>query len=437
MPCQCNSCRSEALRLGLSSESCNFCNAEISVTKNKDVWYQFVGKSVACEPCFKKHYKICRICGMTLPSSEMASEDINFRGENICICQKCATSQFKTCGSCSKLSYKGDLTRHGELHYCYECFSARFETCHVCHKIHPKEEVQNKIWQGQAVACNKCFSWHGPIIRYEHTANMEKRGKGPLFYGIELEVEVADHVKESRGPKAQQVLDCFDKGFVTLKEDRSIMEDCGFEIVTAPAERRIHEEIWNKFFDKLPDGLAGDTSTKCGLHIHASRAALSLLGIGKMLVFLNDEGNKPFVECIANRSTNKYCKVYKKNYADTMAMPTGRNEDRHEALNLQNSHTVELRIFKSTLKRESFLKALEFFDALIHFSMCGNYSISHCRLVDNFVKYVDEYKHDYPHLQAFILARWVEAEKKAKDKNDPAVKWINKYGFGIDGPAER
>src|SRR4051812_23969537 len=196
MPCQCNSCRSEALRLCLSSEACSFCNAEINVTKKSDVWYQFVGKAVACEPCFKQHFKICRICGDTKAANEMATSDINFRGESICVCRKCAASQFKTCGSCSKLSYKGDLTRHGELFYCYECFTARFETCHICHKVHPKEEVQNKIWKGQAIACNKCFLWHGPIIRYEHTVNMPMRGKGPLFYGIELEVEVADHVKE-------------------------------------------------------------------------------------------------------------------------------------------------------------------------------------------------------------------------------------------------
>jgi hypothetical protein len=143
------------------------------------------------------------------------------------------------------------------------------------------------------------------------------------------------------------------------------------------------------------------------------------------------------VECIANRTTNKYCKVYKKNYGDTTAMPTGRNEDRHEALNLQNSHTVELRIFKSTLKRESFFKALEFTDALIHFCMCGNYSIPHCRSVDNFIVYVEQNKHDYPHLWAFILSRWLEAEKKIKDKNDPKIKWVNKYGFGKDGPPER
>jgi hypothetical protein len=156
-----------------------------------------------------------------------------------------------------------------------------------------------------------------------------------------------------------------------------------------------------------------------------------------MLVFLNDEANKEFVECIANRTANKYCKIYKKDLKDTMAMPTGRNEDRHEALNLQNSHTVELRIFKSTLKRESFFKALEFTDALIHFCMCGNHSISHCRSVDNFIAYVEQRKHDFPHLHAFILARWLEAEKKGKGKNELAVKWLNKYGFGKDGPAER
>src|ERR1039458_9677270 len=62
MPCQCPSCRSESLRMGLSSEQCSFCKSAINVATNTDVWYQFIGDKVTCEPCYKKSYKVCRIC---------------------------------------------------------------------------------------------------------------------------------------------------------------------------------------------------------------------------------------------------------------------------------------------------------------------------------------------------------------------------------------
>lgn len=424
MPCQCSSCRSEALRMGLSAEQCDFCKKEINVAVDKNVWYQFIEEKISCEPCYKKNYKVCRICGKTHLITDMSESGVNFRGENISVCKKCATTQFKLCGDCAKLSYKGDLTKHDDKHYCHECFVARFETCQVCRKIYQKSEVTHKVWRDSHKACDKCYAWFGPIIRYEHTTYLPMRGKGPLYYGIELEVEIEGHVKEKRGAKAQEIMDAFEKEYLVLKEDRSI--NCGFEICTAPSELKFHMDYWGKYFQKPATGLAAFSTEGCGLHVHASRAALSFLGIGKMLVFVNDEKNKPFIECIAGRQTNDYCRVYKKKHTDCSPIQSGRNEDRHEAINLQNSRTVELRIFKSTLKPESFYKALEFTDALVHFCMCGNFSIGYCKSVDNFVNYVQANRKDWPHLWAYILVKWLKSKDSPK-----AEKWINKYGFGI------
>ena len=422
MPCQCSSCRSEALRMGLSTENCSFCKTEINVAKNAVVFYQFIEDKISCEECYKKNYKVCRICGRTHILSEMNETDINFRGENISVCKKCATTQFNVCNSCEKLSYKLDLTLFDKNYYCHDCFTAQFEYCQVCNKIYPKGEVKYRVWNGTHVSCKKCYAWHGPIIRYEHTHYLPKLGAGPLYYGMEIEVEIADHVKDKRGAKANEVLTLFDKDYMVLKEDSSIT--CGFEICTCPAEIPFHIKSWDRYFEKPPGNLAAFTTEKCGLHVHASRAALTFLGIGKMLVFVNDEKNKSFIECIAQRQTNDYCRVYKKNPGDSMAIPRGRREDRHEAINLQNVPTIELRIFKSTLKRESIYKALEFTDALVHFCMCGNFSISHCKSVDNFVNYVQANRKNWPHLWAFLLVKWL----KAKDpKNE---KWITKYGYG-------
>jgi len=141
-----------------------------------------------------------------------------------------------------------------------------------------------------------------------------------------------------------------------------------------------------------------------------------------MLVFVNDANNKGFIECIAGRTANNYCKIQKKKHGDAQR-PGHQHEDRHEAINLMNPHTIEFRIFKGTLKRQSFFKALEFCDALIHFCLLGQNSIKHCRSVKNFIQYVDENKKTYPHLWAFICVKFKSSDEESK-------KWINKYGFG-------
>jgi len=423
MTCQCSSCRSESLRMGFSTEQCSFC--QISITK--DTWYQFIGDKISCEKCYKINYKICRICGKTHLKDDIAPADINFRGEAIVVCNKCLAEQFKICLSCGKPHYRGDLLRNGDQWYCQECFHARFDTCPVCKKIYVKGKVNHRIYNNSSPCCFDCFGTFGPIIHYEHTTYLQKKGKEPNYLGVELEVEIADHIKTKRGHKALEVLNKLgvdtsefrvkEVDFAVVKEDSSLT--CGFEICTCPATLKVQKKTWGKFFESRPDNLISGTVEKCGLHIHCSRQPLTLLTIGKMLVFVNDVINKPFIECIAGRSANNYCKISKKKHGDCLIQPRNR-EERHEAINLMNRETVEFRIFKGTLKAQTLFKAMEFCDALIQFCMSARHSISYCRVVENFIKFVETNKKIYPHLHAFILIKWL------KQNND----WVKKYGFG-------
>ena len=423
MACQCSSCRSESLRTGLSTEQCSFCKINIT----KETWCQFIGDKISCEKCYRVNYKVCRICGKTHLKDAMAPADINFRGEIISVCNKCLSEQFKVCSSCGKPHYKGDLIRNADQWYCQECFHAQFDTCPSCRKVFNKGQVNHRIYSSGSPCCFDCFGAFGPIIRYEHTTYLHTKGKEPHFMGVELEVEVADHIKTKRGHIALEVLNKLgvdtsefrvkETDFAVVKEDSSL--NCGFEICTCPASIEVQKKTWNKFFERRPDNLISGIAEKCGLHIHCSRKPLSLLAIGKMLVFVNEAVNKPFIECIAGRSANNYCKISKKKHGDCLHQPQ-RREERHEAINLMNRDTVEFRIFKGTLKAASLLKALEFCDALIHFCMSAQHSISYCRSVGNFIKFVESNKKSYPHLYAFILAKWL------KQSNE----WVKKYGFG-------
>ena len=90
-----------------------------------------------------------------------------------------------------------------------------------------------------------------------------------------------------------------------------------------------------------------------------------------MLLFVNSRENAKFITVIAGRNANRFCKIQDKVLGDYR-----RARDRYEALNLTNKGTVEFRIFRGTLKRESLFKSLEFCDALLHFCLENGCSIS-------------------------------------------------------------
>jgi len=185
--------------------------------------------------------------------------------------------------------------------------------------------------------------------------------------------------------------------FVVLKEDSSIGDD-GYEIVTAPATLEAHREHWDRFFARPPSDTYSWKSGKCGMHVHVSRRPLSQLTICKIGAFLHE--NKAFTESVAGRDCDRWAKVYKKSKRSDY-----RHEgDRYEALNLQNGATIEFRIFRGTMKRESFYKNLEFVHALVYY--CKGSESGLAKLTPNdFAKYVRANRKLYPNLDNWLVTR--------------------------------
>lgn len=323
-------------------------------------------------------------------------------------CASCFDEKNILCSHCGYGCQKVDIRQFDGSSYCNVCYDSMF-TCVSCNKRLFKNRLMDKS------LCRQCWEEERRAINPDHLAKvpLDFKGKGPYFFGVELEVEV-DEKLNRRAAYAKDILKLFD-GFVIAKHDGSIKDKntgriVGFEIVTVPASREYQTDKWNYFFDNKPKGLRSFDTTTCGLHFHVSRNPLTQLQIAKMLVFVNSEENQPFIITIAGRSPNNFCMVQKKEYQNARVDPSHQN--RYEALNLNNKDTVELRIFRGTTKRESFFKSFEFFDALIHFCGNGTSSIKDCTRVDKFIEYVKLHKKDYLHLWAFICARWLREENK-------------------------
>jgi DNA primase catalytic subunit len=190
-----------------------------------------------------------------------------------------------------------------------------------------------------------------------------------------------------------------------LKHDSSIGR--GFEIVTAPATLEAHREQWRAFWRSNPTShLTGYESGSCGMHVHISRP--SALVTGKMIVFLNSTENADFVRVIAGRSNSTWAKVC----SSKKVTDWNKSYDRYEALNVMNSKTVELRIFRSTLKESSFWKNLEFTHALLHFARTASID---SLTVDSFLAFIcqSDNRKQYRNLIAFLVRKGYAMPVKA------------------------
>lgn len=386
--------------LNFMGKTCSHCGVEATSLTIADT-------KLFCPPCLSALYFLCSCC-QDYKSTTVRRIVRSEGGYGKLLCPTCFDDTNVLCAHCGYGCKKADGRQFDGKTYCNVCYDAMF-TCVSCNQ----RLFKDRLYQDNL--CRGCYEDERRAINPDHLAKapLEFKGKGPFFYGIELEVEVDERLQR-RAQYAKDILKLFN-GFVITKHDGSIKDPktgriVGFEIVTAPASRDYQTDKWNYFFDNKPKGLRSYDTQTCGLHFHVSRRALTQLQIAKMLLFVNSEQNQPFITMIAGRTANKYCKIQKKAWGNAR-IPAG-SQDRYEALNLNNKDTVEIRIFRGTTKRESFFKSLEFYDALIHFCGNGEASIRDCTRVDKFIEYVKLNRKDYLHLWAFICARWLREETK-------------------------
>ncbi len=345
------------------------------------------------------------------PNSQMSS--VGRHGRERMVCEAVATADYRECNH-------------------YGCLMPRRGGRHVSHVGWVSEDAIDN--SGDYFCCQCCGDWFhtdqyaedgnctdchggedsGPIRDYGDRNYPSPIGGGPLWYGVELEVECTS----DRGVRAQATLDRLGKTFVILKNDGSLAS--GFEIVTAPCTLEKHRDHWAPFFNAKPAGLKSWDTNTCGMHVHISRDALSALQIGKMLVFLNRSDNASFVKLVAGRDSS-YAKKSAKKVSDAVK-PSG---DRYTALNTTGAHTVEVRIFKGTLNRARFFSNLEFCDALVHFTAPAERSIDESTSVPAFLEYVRQKRKRWPDLFGFLVNKGKLPAPKAKPAAQPTTNPID------------
>lgn len=246
-------------------------------------------------------------------------------------------------------------------------------------------------------------------LEYHQKPSFQPLGKSLFgeYFGVELELECSDSFVPLRNAI---VFDCNEllneeSQFCIFKRDGSLKNsgDGGFEICTSPASLEYHKAKWVKFFNNLPEGL--EASSRCGMHVHISKAPLTSLQIGKIIGFVHNPLNAQFLALVAGRPSNDYCE-YKSNKTCKFALSKYINQFSHRsAVNVLNGATIEIRIFASTTNYASFIKNIEFCHALVKYAGSGNISIAESKNLKNFLQFINENRKFYPFLASFLSNR--------------------------------
>jgi hypothetical protein len=319
-------------------------------------------------------------------------------------------------------------------------------TCDDCGERFFTEDNYNSIGDGDRTICNHCYesgeyiyceehgmsvhvddcSCHGEeddktIKKYDYKPSPEFQGNGSKiapYMGFELEIEnksnkntetMAENFLEFLGNK---------KDLFYLKDDGSLSN--GFEIVSHPMTLQSHREInYKEILNHLSsEGFRSHDTSTCGLHVHISKRWMDdghKTRLGQFFVLY-----RSMLERLARRSESQWCRFVDKNLKDKASLISSR--EKYEAINWKNRETVEIRIFKGTLKPETFTASIELVQAIYSFTQnkhcfCTDIK-SKKNLVKRFTNFVN--KNDFPALSKYMAEKLVFIVDESEESEEVA-----------------
>jgi hypothetical protein len=284
---------------------------------------------------------------------------------------------------------------------------------------------------------------------------------GEFTMGIELEMTSGDN---DSNEAAELVRTRLGDDYCIIKSDGSLPHN-GFEVVTSPQGLSVHIEKF-KAWQIDPAYRAWNTG-KCGTHVHIDSRAFTQLTLGKFLMFINSNGNVDFIRKIAGRhpsvddQARSYCAAeHQSILANPKKAVKGKSGERYRMVNMCNLggreaqrlglsmdnsyngkyNTVELRIFRASLKKERLLAQIEFTHASVMFCRVASWRDLNGT---SFVKWLKTVAGQYPALTKWYGVRNVHTSiptviAPAQDTCTDAVPTVSmdltRYAQGHDHP---
>lgn len=420
---QCEACgRPECIQPDVSpmEQRWKFTTAYLADAKRTIIVHRICSQS-GCNDC-DTLYAITRYRDYRTQLPVLSSEFVDFEqieGENRCT--NCANTiyeqsggrdNWRSCDACDDINFFENMVSFERCVYCEYCYDNNVYTCDDC-------GIQ--YWDGNGHECEEDESI---IHNYSYRPSPYFFGKGQYYLGFELEVEARNSSRYEGAEIAQDILG----SHAYMKDDGSLSD--GFEIVTHPHTLEAYKKDFNwDFIPKLKrEGFRSWNTETCGLHVHVSRTAF---GTGESPWGRSDRDqlilkrqahelrfmkliydNQRQVERIAGRSGNSYATFQDKGKLIPKVKFGNQSSGRYSAINTENDSTLEVRVFKGSLRTERVMSALEFVAASVEYTRdlkvtAKNQALSWLR----FTAYVSANMETYPNL-ALIMS-----ESFASDTN--------------------
>lgn len=356
----------------------------------------------------RRRWEFCPECGHLITGNNYTRIIVHADGSEHTHCNWCNAYNYSMwCEGHHRWEYGVAGSRHGRRNnwYCEESwdeFVATHEihTCEHCHgEIFEGDEeiVYDPIEERNMVLCDSCaYAFRRNNIDWANVSGLlsystkpraifygddkSRDAKEPLYIGFELEL---DHYGTRGGYRdsndaAREIMGKY-KGEVYCKSDGSLVDGC--ETVSMPHTiAALYKFDW--------DGLLSTTKThflsataKCGLHTHISTTAFGETeeerkeNIMKLCMLF--DMNYSVMCKLARRSVDR-ARQWAKNWnyssrewsrwsgGDNDAIRyRWLNDTRYHAVNLQNSATIEIRLWNSSDKKEVILATLDMAQAIV------------------------------------------------------------------------
>jgi hypothetical protein len=383
---------------------CSICGQVIEIGSE----YTVVNGETVCNDCKEDNLSVCEHCGMYILT------DNAHKFDDKVWCEHCLREETLRCEDCGERIYRDNAiyTTHGD-YVCQDCIEEHYVCCVNCDEFVHIDYAEYDIRSGNYY-CESCWEdrYDDIIESYHYKPTPIFYGENdPLYMGVELEIDNAGE----DGENAMQLDSIVNNGkrHIYFKHDGSIDE--GFEIVSHPATLEYHTNNirWaDMMVAALDMGYRSHETSTCGLHVHVSREALGVDyderedTISKIIYFTELHWNEilKFTRRTASKM-ERWARRYGiiENTEKTYKNAKDYSGDRYRCINLTNESTVEFRMFRGTLRYQTFLATLQFVHEVC--TICREYNSETIEALawTDFVKRIDSEKK--PELVAYLKER--------------------------------
>ena len=323
----------------------------------------------------------------------------------------------------------------------------------------PHEKIQFDAWDKEFQEEKKAWKERNLVLDKNTPMPVKASSKEPIYLGMELEVVMKGLQRSGDGQKAfiRDIAQSTFGDHCISKSDGSI-GDYGVEVVTVPATLAYHKKVFEETFFALPNAFHKRfmATDRCGIHVHVSKNSITAFKLGQLMAFINSSKNASFINDIAGRGPNHYCarqtnpglnahgvdisakvgikacemhqvteKGVQRMAAKGLAFRRLEHLSHYDSVNVQNAHTFEIRIFKSSSDKNRIFRILEFCESLTKF--VRNHAPAQMTVYDYVEFILDKAtKKDYPNVVRWLASKNYIGHLRKKGKDPKTGLVVNK-----------